>query len=515
MNRSIIAKALGALISVLALLTAIPLWIDTTWAKTASADGLPVLPATATPWLTTMITGLVIGIGLWLSGYKAKASDMGIKEGMAVTTLSYIFGSMVAGLGISLAAPGTPFIHGWFEAMSGLTTTGSSIFGGWTDTTGMAQGYAIEQLTYGLLAWRALLQWMGGIGIVVISLALIPLLVGGSGFQMYRSEVPGLSADRLAPRIANTARILLSFYCTFTALCMVLMLACGVSFFDAFCHTLAAVSTGGFSPYDNSVSGLANFAAEWVLILSMFCAGLNFSLLITALRGKPLRIFQSTETRIYTGIIIIAWILLIIIVGCGSNDYHDHPGELIQDCLFKVVSLGTSTGFGNGFEFSPLGWAGWPPAALITIVTIMAIGACAGSTAGGLKVIRVVIAWLACRRELRRFMEPARMTPVNVDGTHIQDRTILQVYAFVVVFFITWLLGTILFVLFGNNLTVSITAPLTAISNMGPGLGDIGPSCNFGHLNSASHTTAIVLMLLGRLEFFGVLMTLRPRHWIK
>jgi trk system potassium uptake protein len=466
------------------------------------------------PWWAVILLALGSGLILFLIGRKGRAEQMGIKEGMAVTTLCWLAISLVASFGFWLGAPGTRFMQAWFEAMSGLTTTGSSIYGGY-QIGEQSFGIAIEQLSQSVRLWRAILHWIGGIGIVVISIALIPLLVGGSGFQMYRAEVPGLSADRLAPRIANTARILLGFYAILTLVGVVGLWLCGIGWYDAICHSFATVSTGGFSTYDNSIEGLGSAAAEWFIIFGMLTAGLNFSLLITAARGRPLRLLQSTETKVFLGMVLTAWVLLILSLGTHSQLYEGHLHDLLRDTLFQTVSLCTSTGFGTGYDTVGLGWDGWPDGARLILLLCMIIGGCAGSTAGGIKVVRLVIAWLAARRELRRFMEPARITPVTIDGQPLKDRTILQVFAFVLIFAIFWLAGTAAFAWLGHQHDVATSASLSALSNMGPGIGAIGSSKNFGIFDDASLTVSIFLMLLGRLEFFGVLIALHPGHWSK
>ncbi|MHC5067654.1 MAG: TrkH family potassium uptake protein, partial [Planctomycetota bacterium] len=307
MRIGIIAKALGALLLLLVAAGALPLIADA-WA------GQPI-----TPWLVMLAAYTGIGGGLLWIGRRSDPSHMGIREGIAVTALIWLLASFIAGFSIELSTSAS-LVDGWFESMSGFTTTGSSVFGG---------DRPIEELTPGVLLWRALMQWMGGIGIVVISLALLPLLVGGSGFQVYRAEVPGIDADRLAPRIRDTARILFGFYLLLTGLVFISLLACGIGGFDAACHALTTVATGGFSTFDNSIEGLNSAAAEWVVIGGMLAAGINFGLLIQALRGRPLRVWQSPETRLYLLLIGGSWLLLTLIVGLGaaadgsSPVYHD------------------------------------------------------------------------------------------------------------------------------------------------------------------------------------------------
>ena len=507
MNLAIIARVLGALLVFLALFGLIPLAVA--WYHDEARH----------PWYIMVGTSGLIGIIFMLIGLKARDADMSIREGIAVTSLAWVAASAVSGLGLMYAVPGLPYINGWFEGMSGFTTTGSSIFGshivGGTET-----GFLIEALPRGVLIWRSLMQWMGGLGIVVFSIAIIPLLMGGSaGFQMYRAEVPGLTADRLAPRLASTARILLSTYCLLTFIVAAALILCGVSIFDAVNHACTTIASGGFSTYDNSIDGLNSVAGQWVIIAGMLAAGINFSLLISAMRGKLQRIWHNTEAKTYLLILLSAWLALICIHLLSNTAYAHQavadPHMFLRDTLFQLVSISTSTGYSGGFALDPLSWDSWPPAAKLILLGAMIVGGCAGSTAGGAKLVRFIVAWKAARRELRRYMEPARVTPITLDRHPIPDRLVLQVIAFLFIYVMSWLAGAFLFALLGNNMTVAMSASLSAISNIGPGCGDIGPAQNYAGLSQPSLLLSIFLMLLGRLEFFGVLILLIPRHWRK
>ncbi|NRA40311.1 MAG: TrkH family potassium uptake protein [Planctomycetes bacterium] len=502
MNPAVIAKVLGMLLIVLGCISAVPIT-----AALYSAEDIA-------PWVIMALVFFVSGISLLIIGRKSiPEKDLGISEGMAITTLFWTISSAISAIGLWHASPGIGFIHAWFESMSGLTTTGSTIFGSHINDAGIEIGTLIVDLDNSVKIWRALLEWMGGIGIVVISIALIPLLIGGSGFQMYRAEMPGLSADRLAPRLATTARIILGLYVIFTALISIALYLSDVPLFHAICHAMTTVSTGGFSTFDNSVEGLQSHAAEWIIILGMILGAINFSIIVSSIRGKPLSIWHNSEARTFLCLLLIAWAAVAVSLGCCDDLYAGHTGDLIRDSLFQVVSIGTSTGYGTGYDTHPEAWTAWPSFAVCIIIMCMICGGCAGSTAGGMKLVRILIAIRACRRELRRFMEPARITPMTLDNRPINDRIVLQVAAFIALYAFSFILGGLALAMCGNSLEVSFSASLSAISNIGPALGDVGPSRNFRGLNQPSLCISIFLMLLGRLEFFGVLMTLRPKHW--
>ena len=497
MHKTVIAKVIGLLLLVLGLLAFVPL--GAAWYSDQAL----------LPWIIMALSFLGTGCALAFIGRKTNTErDLGIREGVAVTTLFWITSSLLASLGIYFAHPSSSFIQAWFEAMSGLTTTSYSIFG----ASDSEHAFSLSQLDNGILIWRALLQWLGGIGIVVISIALIPLLVGGSGFKMYRAEMPGLSADRLSPRLATTAQIILGVYLVFTLLITVLLVICGVSPFHAICHGLTTVSTGGFSTFDNNIEGMNSHVAEWILILAMIMGALNFSLLLTALRGKPLSILRNTEARAFLIILLCAWAICAVSLSWQS-DIYTNTHDLLRDSLFQVCSLGSSTGFATGFENDPAGWNAWPSACIIVIIGLMICGGCAGSTAGGIKVIRLLLSIAAARRELRRFIEPARVSSMTIDNRKVDDPVLLQVAAYVAVFGVTIAIGTLAFAFLGNDLKVSFSAALTSVSNIGPGMGDIGGTGGFRNLNDASLCMSTFLMLIGRLELLGALMILRPKHW--
>ncbi len=502
MNIRVLCKVNGLLLMLLSLSTVVPLWLAIHEEEDIRA------------WIWTGSVFLCVGGLLYLIGRSSNAQrDLGIREGIATTSIFWTIASLIAALAIWLDVPNTSFMQAWFEGMSGLTTTGSTIFGEHYNEFGEQVGTPIEKLPASILFWRALLQWFGGIGIVVISIALIPLLMGGSGFQLYRAEIPGLSVDRLAPRLATTARLLLGIYCGFTV-CMALALrACGVPFFDAVCHAMTCIATGGYSTFDNSIEGLGSHTAEWIIIGGMFLGALNFALLIQCIRGKPLVLWRNVEARSFFYMVLIAWFIIAFTLKFQSDIYDGQLHDLMRDSLFQVVSIASCTGYGTGYDTTPEAWWAWPQAAIVVLVICMLIGGCAGSTSGGIKMARILVIFKSVRREMRRYMEPNRVTPITLNNRPINDRIVSQVNAFIFLYFVSLALGTLGFCLLGNNLTVSFSASLSALSNIGPALDSIGPSHNFRGFNDGSLMLSIFMMLLGRLELLTVLMSLHPRNW--
>ncbi len=501
MHRLIVLRAVGGLLALLACGAALPLLTAILYGEAIS------------PWLWTMAAGLGVGFALLLATQRARSEDLGMREGLAITCLTWVAGSALAAIGVWLDVEGLPYLDAWFELISGLTTTGATVFGGWRDADGIDHGTAIAALTHATLAWRSLAHFLGGIGIVVMSVALLPLLARGAGFQLYRSEITGIDSGRLAPRVISTARILVGYYVLFTAVAGLALWLVGVSPFDAVCHAMSAISTGGFSTYDDSATGLHNQAAEWILIATMMLGGLNFALVITALRGHPVRLWRSAEVRLYLLLIIVSWAVLVALVGSHHAAYRDRIGDLARDTLFQTVSVITSTGFATGSDVVPGGWESWVPSAQMVLLMLMVGGACAGSTAGGAKLVRVLVLAKLLRREIHHHAEPARISPIALDGYPVGNASVLHVCGFFAAYALSWAAGTFALVLTGLPLAESASGALTCLSNVGPGVGSIGSAHNFGELSPAAKGVCMALMLLGRLEFFGVLMTFTPRNW--
>jgi trk system potassium uptake protein TrkH len=464
--------------------------------------------ASAWPWIIMLLTAVVVGGGLLFAGRRANRSDLRIREGIVITSMIWFLFSAVAAIPLAIATPAN-FVLAWFEAVSGLTATGATIFGD-------ADFYTLADLTAGMHLWRSLLQWMGGIGIVVISLALLPLITGSSGFQLYRNEVPGLDAERLQPRIRDTARWLLYLYLGLTALIMLGLLLCGVGLFPAICHAMTCVATAGFSIYDDSAEGLNSHAAEWVLIAGMLLSGMNFSLLLAAVLGKRHLLWRSTEARAYIIGMSVASALVIAILMSDAEMVEHYDGstsDMIRDGIFQVVSILTTTGYATGYDAHHLSWWAWPPAAIALLTLLMPIGGCAGSTSGGIKVVRFLVGWRAALREFRRQVEPARISVVRLDNLSLSNDLILQVGAFFFIFFSAWGLGGLAIALCGNDLMDSFSAAISCLANIGPALGNLGPAGNFRGLGEPSLLIGIFLMILGRLELFGLLIALSWTTW--
>jgi trk system potassium uptake protein len=493
MNLGAVARMLGLLLFALSVVGLVPLAVD-------QAGEYPIAP-----WLWMNGTAIVCGLVLVLIGRQAATRDVGPREGAAITVGAWLALAAVATVGLHLAIPGSTAIECWFESMSGLTTCGATAFG---------EHISIETMTPGVKLWRALLQWMGGVGVIALGLVLLPMLAGGASFQLFRSEASGLALDRLTPRLADTVRFILVYNLMLNLLVAVALALCGIDWFEAVCHALAAISTGGFSTHDANVAGLANPAAEWVLIGGMLMAGVNFALVVAALRGQPRVLWRSEEVRAYLLLVLVCTAVVTQIIAWDHHGYARDTHAAIRHAAFAVVSLGTSTGFTLGFSVDPHGWAGWPAGAVAVLMLCTLGFGCTGSTVGGVKMLRLLLIAKSARRVLRQFSEPALVSPVTIDGRPVADHAILLAAAWVTCFALSLVLGTILLLLVTPiDLLSATTAAFASLTNAGPALGCFSPEHSFTAAGPAGMIILSMLMLIGRLEFIAVLVLLSRRTW--
>jgi trk system potassium uptake protein TrkH len=492
-NLGVVARLLGLLLLAQSCLGLIPLAMD-------HAGAHPIAP-----WIWMCAVSAGVGLLLVLLGRRIGAGDVGPREGAAITVGAWIALAFAAALGLRLAIPGSTYVECWYEAMSGLTTCGSSAFG---------ERLSIEAMTEGVKLWRAMLQWMGGVGIIGLGLVLLPMLAGGASFQLFRSESSGLALDRLTPRLADTVRFILVYNLALNlAVCGGLRLA-GLDWFEALCHALATVSTGGFSTRDASLTGLANPASEWVMLAGMLLAGVNFMLVVAAMRGQVGNLLRSEEVRIYLLVAAVTSAVVWLILLVDGRVYADRPLTALRHAAFAVVSLGTSSGFTLGFEHHPQGWAGWHPVAVLVLMACTLGFGCTGSTVGGAKMLRLILIAKSARRVLRQFAEPALVAPVTIDGRPVPDRAVLLAGAWVASFVLFLVLGTaILLAVSGVDLLSAASMVWASLANAGPGLGEFSPERSAQAAGPAGMVVLGLLMLVGRLEFLAVLVLLSWRTW--
>ena len=465
---------------------------------------LPALTAciyAETCWQQFLLTALLCAAaGTVLHLIPVKKTQMHSRDGFAAVALSWVLLSLFGALPYVFTGAMTSYIDALFETVSGLTTTGSSTF------------TAVSHLPRSVLLWRSLTQWMGGMGVLVLFLALTPRMGEGAVFLM-RAESPGPIKSKLVPKVGGTAKILYLIYVVLT-LCEVLALRlAGESWFSAVCHSFTTMATGGFSIYDTSLAG-ASKAVMWIVTVFSFLAGVNFSLMFLAVRGKLKEVLRSEELRIYVGIVAAATLLLCINLRVQAGvPFRDS----ITDAAFQTVTIITTTGFAT-VDFSL-----WPTFCRMALVMLMFTGACAGSTSGGIKISRVAILCKSLKRELKRLGRPppvrrARQHPhhvsvLKVDGQAVEERVVSSAGAFIAAYLLVLLAGALVVSWDNYGFQESFAASLTCISNVGPGLGILGPMENFSILSPLSKLVLSLEMLMGRLELMPLLALFLGSTW--
>ena len=428
------------------------------------------------------------GLALWL--LTPGRPELTARDALIVVGLGWVV-IVTAGAvpflttGVAPSAPGA-----LFESVSGFTTTGATIFP------------VIENLPDSILLWRSLSHWIGGMGIIVLGVAILPLL-GVGGAQLFFAEAPGITTDRLRPRIATTARLLWMVYFALTAVLTVLYLALGMSAFEAVNHAMSALATGGFSTRTASM-GAFSPAIQWVTILFMFLAGVNFTLHYRAFTGRPGAMFRNAEFRWY--LVSMLGFAAACVVALGLHE-RAWTGELVRRATFSVVAVHSTTGFGTA------DFAAWPVLCQALLLALMFVGAMGGSTGGGFKMIRGAVVAQHVLGEIRKVLHPRAVIVTRVGGTPIRQDLVLKVLAFLAMYMGTHAIGTAVLTALGSDLVTALSASLAALSSIGPGLGAVGPASHYGHLGGPALTVLSVLMLLGRLEFYSLLVLLVPSAW--
>ncbi|MDA3904357.1 MAG: TrkH family potassium uptake protein [Desulfuromusa sp.] len=433
-------------------------------------------------------------VGGLLFSFCKSSKELTVREGFAVVTFGWtvfaVFGSLPYLISGAIPSP----LDAIFETMSGFTTTGSTIL------------TEIEALPKSLLFWRSLTHWLGGMGIIVLSLAILPML-GVGGMQLFKAEVPGPTADRLKPRIQDTAKMLWGVYFLLTMIETLLLMLGGMSFFDALCHSFATLATGGFSTKNGSIAAYDSSYIDGVITLFMILAGINFALHFQVLRGKGREFFRSEELRVYLGIILVATVIIMIFNWTGGVYFHF--AENLRYSIFQVSSIMTTTGFGTtDFEL-------WPVIAQYILLLLMFIGGCAGSTGGGMKVARILLLFKHAQVQVFRLVHPRAVRLVKLGNRPVDKEVLQAILGFFAVFIGIFVIGSMLVAASGMDLVSSASAVVACLANIGPGLGSVGPADNFAHVPVFGKSVLIVCMLMGRLELFTVLVLFFPSFWRK
>jgi trk system potassium uptake protein TrkH len=420
--------------------------------------------------------------------------EFDFEEGFAVVTFSWAAFMVLGTIPYVWPDKVPSVVDGMFETLSGLTTTGASILSDPSD------------LGRPLLFWRALTHWVGGMGIVALSIAILPALGAGGNF-LYRAEASGPKKDKQFPRIADVAKLLWAIYVGLTVAEIIALRIAGMTWFDAVCHSFATVATGGFGTRPDSLSSFSP-AIQWVVTVFMVLAGLNYVLLFRAVLGRPLALLKSTEARTWMAILGIS-IALGCVVLHAREGAPDGLESMIRGVCFTVVSISTTTGFATA-DFGL-----WPVSLQVLILLLMVGGACTGSTSGSAKISRHLMWAKAAARELKRLLRPTAVFVVKVEGRVVPDGIVQKSVAFLMFYIGTACLGTLLLTLMGVHGEESLSSMVTCLSGVGPGLGTVGPTGNFSAIPDGGKLLLMAAMLLGRLEFFAVLVLFSPLAWRK
>ena len=442
----------------------------------------------------SMLAG--IGVSVLLRVFSGKKSldglSMGIREGVGVTGFSWMIASAVGALPYWLNGAG--YTDAFFEAVSGFTTTGATIM---TD---------IEALPRGILLWRSLTHWMGGMGIIVLSLAVLPFL-GVTGMEMYKAEVPGITAEKITPRLHQTAIYLWGVYVFLTLSECVFLMFGGMSLFDAFCHSCSTIATGGFSTKNNSIAYFTSPYIQWVITIFMFLSGVNFSLYFLLPAKKFREVFRDEEFRAYTGLTIFS--ALALSVSLYAAGMFRGIEATLRTTFFHVATVMTTTGFIiDDYNL-------WPEFCRFLIVLLMFIGASGGSTGGGCKVSRFIILGRQLKAEIWKLLHPRAVITARFNGEPIARSTMDSAGAFFVLYMLILSVSTLVTAAFGIEVLTAFTGVLTCLSNVGPGLNLLGPVENFAWLPGAVKWLFSFCMLAGRLELFAVFLLFVPGTYRK
>jgi trk system potassium uptake protein TrkH len=429
--------------------------------------------------------GAVVGtVGLVLWRFTSLPRQIRILDVFITVTSAWVVLALVGSLPYLLTGWIPAFDNALFESVSGFTTTGATVL------------RPIEGTGPGILFWRSITQWMGGMGVIVLVVAVLPT-VGSGGMSLLEAEAPGPTGERLTPRVRHTARRLWAVYFGFTIVLAIAYIIAGMSLYDGAAHSLTTVSTGGFSPYNDSLGHFESAAIEWICIGAMFIAGSSFTLIYRLLRGRPGPLFRSKEFHTYVAIVVgVATVFFI------ANDATGPALTRIRGSLFTTLTIVSTTGYATD------DFGGWSDAAQAFIIILLPIGAMAGSTAGGVKMIRVLAIASYAHREALRHLHPRLVRPVRVGGGIMPDAVANKIVGFLVLALATFGGGALLIALTGPDLITSFSAAATAFGNVGPGLGDVGPTNDFLQLPRFARWVTMGQMLLGRLEIYPVILAL-------
>lgn len=483
-NYPMLLRVIGWLLMIEAAFMTVPLVTCLLYGETCDACSFAVSAA------ATLVTGALMTFCIHPSRH-----DMAKREGFLLTAAVWVFFSLFGMIPFLICSTPLDVSDAFFESMSGFTTTGASVLP------------SVEHLGRGLLIWRCLMQWIGGMGIILFTLAVIPMLNYSGGMQMFNAEVTGITHDKIRPRISQTAKGLWGVYFALTALLTVLLWLGPMDFFDSICHAFSSISTGGYSTRDESVGAWDSPYIKTVIAVFMFLGGVNFGLMFKALRGDLKSLWGNDVFKTYLRIILVAYIFFVIaIVRRGECS---GIGSVTLDPIFLIISTITSTGLTvSNFE-------NWGTFVLALLFMLMFFGACAGSTSGGAKIDRLIYLLKNCRNELYRCLHPSAILSVRVNGKVVPNDIVSKVIAFLCLYVMVIMVGGIVLTAFQIPLVDAFFSSFSCISNTGLGAGVTGYGESYEAIPDIAKWVLSLLMLTGRLELFTVLILFTPGFWRK
>ena len=491
MNKRLTFHLIGNVVRLAGALMLLPLLVSLIY---GGEDAIPLLISMA----------ITVAAGSALALIRPQRESLRAREGFAVVAFSWILVSFCGGLPFYFSGYIPSLVDCFFETVSGFTTTGATIIPN------------VELLPRGLLFWRSFTHWAGGMGVLVLSLALIPKM-GARSIHLMRAESPGPSTDKLVPRVANNAKILYAIYGGLSVVMVFALLLCGLDWFDALVHMFGAAGTGGFGTYANSIAHFNSAAVDIVIGVFMALFGVNFSLYYFILRRNWKAALGNSEMRLYWAIMLISSVLIAINIMplkdvgfCAMSDGPAQAGNFLtalRYSFFQVSSVMTTTGYATA-DFNL-----WPQFSRCLLVVIMFIGASAGSTGGGIKVIRIQLLFKSMLRDIRRTVHPKSVNTIKLDGHTVDENILSGVQGFFFAYMFVLFASTIIVSRDGFSFETNFTAVVATLSNIGPGLGMVGPAGNFAAFSDVSKLVLSLCMLIGRLEVFPILMLVAPSAW--
>jgi len=443
-------------------------------------------------FLLSIAFGLALAFVLFAFGKNADYDDLGIKDGFVAVSLAWVIASLVGAMPYWLHGTVPTFTDAFFEAMSGFTTTGASVLSD------------IEANPRGILFWRDLTHWLGGMGIIVLSLAILPF-IGVGGMQLYKAEVPGPIPEKMTPRIQQTALYLWGVYVLLSAAEAVLLMLGGMNLFESLTHTFGTMATGGFSPLNKSIGQYNSAYFDWVITIFMFLAGVNFVLHYRFLLGRWGAFWRDEEFRFYTVLTVFCTLTVTLVLRLHGT--YDSFADALRFGAFQVVSIITTTGYVTAdYEL-------WPTYTQFILLLLMFVGACAGSTGGGMKNLRLMVLARHVRAELSSILHPKAIVHVRVGGKPVGREIIASVTSFFILYIVIFTAGTLFMTILDLDLITAMSSVAATLGNIGPGLGGVGPMRNYAAIPDSGKWVLSLFMMMGRLELYTVVLLLLPETW--